>query len=135
MGAEAHNRNTFNKVERLSSKKIIASLFEAGQSFLSPPLRVVHLKITPDNTTHVKLAISVPKKNFPNATDRNRIKRLIREAYRKNKHALSGHLQQRNIYLAVILIYTGTSVTTFNLMEDKIKLVLNRLMQEYEAGA
>ncbi|MBC8046334.1 MAG: ribonuclease P protein component [Fimbriimonadaceae bacterium] len=135
MEASDLHRSTFSKAERLSSKKIIASLFEAGQSFLIAPLRVIHQRTVSNSTCPVQVAITVSKKKFPKAVDRNRIKRLIREAYRINKHELYKHLTGNNISIAVIIIYTSHSITTFNAMENKIKLVLMRLMQEYDVVA
>lgn len=125
---------TFSKAERLRSKKIIASLFEAGQSFLIKPLRLVHLKTDTAQQFPVQVAMSVPKKLFPLAADRNRIKRLMREAYRRNKNPLLQHLHNKNIQIAVIIIYTSPAVTTFNEVENKMKLALNRLIAAYDLG-
>lgn len=80
---------TFNKQERLKSRKIIASLFKDGRSFSAYPLRIVWREVTlPDTTVPVQFALTVPKRAFPKATQRNRIKRQVREAYRLNKNNL-----------------------------------------------
>jgi ribonuclease P protein component len=126
--------STFSKAERLRSKKIIASLFQAGQSFLNKPLRVIHQKQDVEQEFPVQIAVTVSKKNFPRAVDRNRIKRLMREAYRRNKNELYKHLHNQKLHIAVIIIYTETSITTFNDIEDKMKLVLTRLIKLYDMG-
>ncbi|MFN0274671.1 MAG: ribonuclease P protein component [Chitinophagales bacterium] len=125
---------SFSKAERLRSKKIIASLFEAGQSFLSKPLRVLHQKIEHTPGVPIQVAMTAPKKIFPRAVDRNHLKRLMRETFRRNKNDLYTHLHNQNLSIAVIIIYSDASITTFNDMEHKMKLVLNRLMQVYDMG-
>ncbi len=72
--------------------------------------------------------ISVPKRSFPHAHDRNRVRRLLREAYRKNKLPLYSALQANQLQLALVVIYTSKKITTFNDAENKIKLVLSRLI-------
>jgi ribonuclease P protein component len=84
---EVTERKFFPKSERLCLKKDIDKLFNDGQSFLSYPLRVVYLPDTGDDAplSGISVLISVPKKRIRSATQRNRIKRLIREAFRLNK--------------------------------------------------
>lgn len=83
-------RYTFSRQERLKSRKIIGRLFTEGKSFIAYPLRAVWTPLDnpPADTPPVQLAISVPKRFFKTAVARNRIKRLIREAYRLHKHAI-----------------------------------------------
>lgn len=120
---------TFGKAERLGSEKHIASLFEAGHRFLCGSFSVVYLQTTLPETVPVQLLISVPKRNFPHAVDRNRIKRLIREAYRMNKHPLYAFLRLNNIQLAVAFVYTSKKITSFNHIEGKIKVALSGLIK------
>ena len=82
---------TFNKKERVVSKKLIESLFEKGDShsLAAFPLRVVYLqRERPQGEMPVQILISVPKKRFKHAVDRNRVKRQVRESYRYNKQAV-----------------------------------------------
>jgi len=77
-------KQTFKKGERLSSEKSIATLFAEGDSFFQYPFKVVYKKEQSTYPFSVQLLISVSKRNFKKAVDRNKIKRLIREAYRKS---------------------------------------------------
>ncbi len=79
-------KHSFPKREHLCSRMLIDKLFEPGhsKSMQAFPLRIVFREA--DST---QVLISVPKRLFHNATDRNRVKRQIREAYRINKHLLS----------------------------------------------
>ena len=82
---------TFSKKERVVSKKLIESLFEKGDShsLAAFPLRVVYLqRERPQGEMPVQILISVPKKRFKHAVDRNRVKRQVRESYRYNKQAV-----------------------------------------------
>jgi ribonuclease P protein component len=79
--------NTFKKVERLHKKKLIKELFEKGSSFYLFPFKVMY-KEAPSEVTNSQILISVPKRTFKKAVDRNKIKRRIREAYRLNKENL-----------------------------------------------
>ena len=82
---------TFNKKERVVSKKLIESLFEKGdsQSLAAFPMRVVYMQVERQaGDSPVQILISVPKKRFKHAVDRNRVKRQVRESYRLNKQII-----------------------------------------------
>lgn len=76
---------TFNKEERLCSRKHLDLLFKNGSSFLLYPFRVSYLFIDVATTVPAQVVINVPKKRYKRAVDRNLLKRRIREAYRLNK--------------------------------------------------
>ena len=77
---------SYSKKEKLKSKKTIELLFKEGDSVSDFPLRLVWLETSFDDGSQIKTAVSVSKKHFKTAVDRNRVKRLMREAYRLNKH-------------------------------------------------
>lgn len=79
-------RFRFTKKERVAGEKRVETLFAKGRSFMSYPFRVVYLETTQGGTTPLSILISVPKRRIKSAVDRNRMKRLAREAYRLNKH-------------------------------------------------
>ncbi|MCU0334472.1 MAG: ribonuclease P protein component, partial [Chitinophagaceae bacterium] len=87
-------RHTLGKAEKLKSRKLIDQLFAQGRSFTAFPVKVVYLAApappTPDHQhlTPVQVGVTASTRHFKHATDRNRIKRLLREAYRLQKHEL-----------------------------------------------
>ncbi|KAA6327108.1 Ribonuclease P protein component [termite gut metagenome] len=124
------NRNTLSKAERLSSKRIIETLFAGGaKSFSIFPLRIVY--IPSDNlASPAAILISVSKKRFKRAVKRNRVKRQIREAYRKNKHDLLDMLEEKGLKLAIAFIYLDDKLMPSVEMEQNMKLLLTRLIQK-----
>ena len=121
---------TFPKEEHLCRKKLIDELFSGrGSSFGVYPLRLIWLKAEAPTTTPPQVLISVSKRTFKRAVDRNRLKRLIREAYRLNKYRLleapGGHP------VGVLgLLYTGKEQMPLALIEKKLISGLQRLLGE-----
>ena len=107
-------RYTFSKAERLCSKKLIERLFSGGnKSFPAFPLRVVYMSLSADESeADVSILISVPKKRFKHAVDRNRVKRQVREAYRLNKHILLDalHAQETPQKMVLAWLYTFSAL-------------------------
>jgi ribonuclease P protein component len=126
-------KQTFTKEERLSSRKLIEQVAKEGSSFLVHPFKVISLQTEEANKFPAQVLMTVAKKKFPRAVDRNRIKRLMREAYRKNKHTLYNSLAEQNKKLALMLIYIGAELPEYKLTEDKIILILQRL-SKYEGS-
>jgi ribonuclease P protein component len=122
----------FKKQERLCSKKSIDILFAEGLSFYVNPLKVKWKNEEFNVNFPAKVLIVVPKRYFKKAVIRNKIKRQLREAYRKNKNILIDCLliQQKSVSMAVI--YTGKDISAYNAIEDKIILILQRLKQLQE---
>jgi ribonuclease P protein component len=118
---------TFSKNERLCSKPLIDQLIQKGNSFSGFPFKIIWMEIQ-ESSAPVKIVISVPKRNFKRAVDRNRIKRLIREAYRKNKQVLIDGVGSKKIVL--LLVYTSKTFIDYVTTEEKVKNVLNRLGNE-----
>jgi ribonuclease P protein component len=125
---------TFTKDERLSSRKLIEQVAKEGKSFLVHPFKVIALETALESKYPAQVMMSAAKKRFPRAVDRNRIKRLMREAYRKNKHTLYTALNEQNKKLALMLIYVGAELPEYKSAEDKIILILQRL-SKYESPA
>lgn len=121
-------KNTFNKSERLKSRKIIERIFNReGKSFSNYPLRVTWLETPLDTTFPVQITFSVSKKKFKKAVHRNRIKRLMREAYRLNKTKFYASLSAQEKQGAIIIIYTANEELPFHEIESKMKQALKRL--------
>jgi ribonuclease P protein component len=85
-------------------------------------------------TSNILAGVSVSKKNFKKSTDRNRIKRLLREAYRLHKHKLKEKLDSQNKTLEVFFVFTDKTLPTFALVEEKMKYCLRRLSKIVEEG-
>lgn len=85
---------TYPKNERLKSKTIIGLLFSEGKSVSKYPLRLVYRQAEADSEEKIKMGVSVSKKYFKRAVDRNYFKRVLRETYRLNKHLLFDNLEQ-----------------------------------------
>lgn len=123
------NRETFDKSERLCSRKTIEALFEDGSIFHNSLFKVVWKK-DPDPLPHpARVAFSVSKRGFRLAVTRNLIKRRMREAYRKNKSALYDHLVNQNIQIAFIVIIKGNNVPDYDTIEKRIKDMITRLIE------
>ena len=123
------------KHERLKSKKQIEELFSGGSSFFYYPFKIYYLSHEEQEKQSVRLLVAVSKKKFKKAVDRNRIKRVVREAYRKNKQGLNEHLQKNNKSLWLGLIYTGETILSYQETERKLILILQRLMKRGETDA
>nr|WP_309757569.1 ribonuclease P protein component [Flavobacterium sp.] len=85
---------TYPKTEKLKSKITIGLLFTEGKSVSKYPLRLVYKAGSFDESEKIKMGVSVSKKNFKKAVDRNYFKRVLRETYRLNKHLLIDNLDQ-----------------------------------------
>ena len=85
---------TYPKAEKLKSKTAIDLLFSKGKSVSKYPLRLVYIAGDFGENTSIKMGVSVSKKNFKNAVDRNYFKRVLRETYRLNKHLLLDNMTQ-----------------------------------------
>ena len=110
-------RETFKKKERLKSRKLIRALFEKGQSIKKFPLRLVFLKIKPEKHATTQVSFAVSKRNFKKAVTRNRIKRMIREAYRLEKKC-GGN--DSNFSYAFMITHMGKKEPTFSEIQQKV---------------
>lgn len=128
-------RPVFNKRERLCSRSSIERLFGSGSRSLSAyPLRAVW-RYAPGGSTEAALLISVSKRHFRHAVDRNRIKRLVREAYRLNKTILTDAVTARNnstdeaqtVHLA--LIWLSDDLPSASVVTGKVKNLLCRISE------
>lgn len=120
------NRFTLSKKERLCSRTLTKELFQSGSSFIEYPVRVTFKQI-PEQSVHGQVLISVPKKRFKRAVDRNRLKRLIREAYRLNKTTLSEIWEQEGKYFALAFVYIGNDIANFSQLNEAMQKITKKL--------
>lgn len=116
---------TFTKAERLSSKVAIDVLMDQGRAFNIPPFRVIWKEV-PEQDIAVKVLISVPKRIFKRAVDRNLLKRRIREQWRLEKQALSAELEGKKIQLGII--YTSRNI----MVSEEIKMAMKALVEKLQ---
>ncbi|MBW6489647.1 MAG: ribonuclease P protein component [Lentimicrobium sp.] len=120
---------TFGKHEKLCSATAINELFSKGRQQFKHPVKLIWLNIA-DQEPGIKVLISVSKRNFKKAVDRNKIKRLLRECYRKNK-AITENLSNDG-KLLLGFIFVGKEIPLFSSLELIIIELLHRLKVDYE---
>lgn len=124
-------RNTFKKSERLCSQILIDRLFQGeSRSVAAFPIRAVFLPVDAEVQPGVSILISVPKKRFHDAVDRNRVKRQIREAYRKHKHALVAQMAAQGRGLLVAFVYVSDKIESTNYIEKRMTRLLEKISTE-----
>jgi ribonuclease P protein component len=119
---------SLKKEERLSSKKCIDKLFAEGDSALQYPLKMVFLKTELQTKYPVQAGFTVSKKIFKRAVARNRIKRLLRETYRLNKHLIYTELKQEQ--LALFIIFIGKELPKYEIVEVAMKKGLSKIIKK-----
>ena len=127
------SRQNLPKEQRLHKEKDIQTLFEKGRGFNFYPFRVVVYthKSDSDKQPLARLLISVSKKRFHHAVKRNKVKRLVREAWRKNKSELIVKCEKHKITFDIALVYTATIILSYEEIEKKIKQLSLRLNNNY----
>lgn len=123
-------RNTFKKNERLCSRILMDRLFQGGSHSVSAyPLRAVFLPVDLSDQDGVSVLMSVPKKRFHDAVDRNRVKRQLREAYRKHKHALVVQMGERGQGLLIAFIYVSPQIESTAYVEKRMMRLLEKISE------
>lgn len=112
----------YPKNEKLKSKISIGLLFSEGKSVSKYPLRLVYHSGSLNENEKIKMGVSVSKKNFKKAVDRNRFKRILRETYRLNKHILLDNLDKPYAFMFFYqtkerLTYEEINIKTIQLFE------------------
>ncbi|MDR0543747.1 MAG: ribonuclease P protein component [Odoribacteraceae bacterium] len=127
--------HTFSKSERLHLKHRIDALLRGRESFVSYPLRVIYrFSALQEGESPARVAVSVSKKRFKRAVDRNRVKRLTREAYRLHKHLLHDLLPPGQ-GVDVLLVYLEETIVDFVKMQKAIQGVIKKMQTVVEKNS
>ncbi len=127
----------FHKSERLCSKVLIQNLFTKGNRVVTQfPFRVLW-QFVPVSTfeSPAQMMVSVSKRSFSNATDRNRIKRQIRELYRLNKHLLYEVLQSSEKKIVIAFVFQGKALMPTAQMQESFAKLVRKVNQQLEQTA
>ena len=120
----------FPKNQKLCSEKEIERLFKTGSFISESPFKIIwQLQKTTENAT-VKALIVVSKKRLKLAVERNFIKRRIKESYRLQKKSLEGFLKKHGFQLNLAIIYQDDKLLEYKIVEMKIKILINRLINK-----
>lgn len=120
---------SYNKHEKLKSKKQLDKLFASGKSFTVFPVKVFYgLPDKQDNI--IRTGVGVSSRHFKKAIHRNRIKRLLREAYRTEKQPLHAYLNNNNKQLTVFLLFIDKAMPEYDLVKEKMNLCIQRLIHK-----
>ncbi|MBS1747877.1 MAG: ribonuclease P protein component [Bacteroidetes bacterium] len=119
---------SYNKSGKLKSKRQIDTVFKAGKSFKVFPIKVFYL--IDEGEKCLQCGVGVSSRFFKNAVDRNRIKRLLREAYRTEQQSLHDFLNNKQKQLNVFLLFIDKSLPEYPSMKTKMKICINRLIKE-----
>ncbi|MBC7495054.1 MAG: ribonuclease P protein component [Flavobacterium sp.] len=122
---------SYPKNEKLKSKNTIDLLFSKGKSVAKFPLRLVFVPIDLENGEKLKMGVSVSKKHFKKAVDRNYFKRILRETYRLNKHLLIDGLDKTYAFMFFYqtkerLKYDEINTKTIQLFEKFLHQINNK---------
>ncbi|MDQ6471137.1 ribonuclease P protein component [Flavobacterium sp. LHD-80] len=118
---------TYPKNERLKSKTTIGLLFSEGKSVSKYPLRLVYREAEENSEEKIKLGVSVSKKYFKKAVDRNYFKRVLRETYRLNKHLL---LDQVNQPYSIMFFYQTKDKLSYQEINTKTIQLFEKFLQQ-----
>ncbi|HAG32439.1 MAG TPA: ribonuclease P protein component [Prevotella sp.] len=127
----AAERFTLSKEERICSKKLINELFTGnGRSMTAFPLRVVFMKRTiVDDQPRAAMLVSVPKRYFKHAVDRNRVKRQVREAFRRNKSIITQNLTDDHEAVAMAFVWLTDEKFPSSEVENRMVRLLTRISE------
>lgn len=127
----AAEKFTLSKEERICSKKLINELFTGnGRSMTAFPLRVVFMKRTiVDDQPRAAMLVSVPKRYFKHAVDRNRVKRQVREAFRRNKSIITQNLTDDHEAVAMAFVWLTDEKFPSSEVENRMVRLLTRISE------
>jgi ribonuclease P protein component len=132
-------RFTLGKDERLKNRKLIGKIFADGKVLLVSPYRILYLiNHRSDDLqleregNHVQFGVGVSGRNFKKAVDRNKIKRLTREAWRLQKNEFQEAVTRKRLHATIFFVYTSKELTDFSTIKTKLHVALKKLLSLVE---
>ncbi len=119
-----------SKADRLHSRKEITKLFEQNNSLFVYPIKLIYAESSFDDGKVLKAAFSVSKRNFKHAVDRNRYKRLLREAYRLNRALAEQTIENQNKQFALMFVYAAKEHNDYKIVENSMQRILQKLIKK-----
>ena len=124
---------SFGKEEKLKSRKLVEELFATGKSQGIFPLRITYKFLSAEEgIASVQAGVSVSKKHFKKAVDRNRIKRLMRKAYRLQKKEFLQQTKEKRLRMVVFFIFVDKTMPTYQTVFDTMARCLQVLQKRLE---
>jgi ribonuclease P protein component len=118
---------SYSRAEKLKSKKLFEQMFAEGKSVANFPLRVIYVKTDFKDNVPVKTGVTVSKRNFKSAVKRNRIKRILREAYRLNKSIVFNNSTDK---YALLILYLGKEMPESQAIHQKMEVLLGKFVKK-----
>lgn len=125
------NQFSYTKVEKIKSKKELDNLFANGKTLLVYPLKIFYFFKDCADENNIRCGVGVSKKHFAKAVNRNRIKRLLREAFRLNKFILKETIHQKQLSFFVLYI-DKTLPINFDFINEKMKKAMANILKKYD---
>lgn len=122
--------NSYAKAEKLKSRKALNALFTGGKSFAVFPVKVFWMPAEHNSDQPIQAGVGVSARHFKKAVDRNRIKRLLRECYRLNKHGLLATLDAKEKKVVVFFLYVGKELPDYTLLNEKMQQALTKFEEQ-----
>lgn len=120
-------KQTLGKQERLKSKILLGKLYKEGNSVKKFPLRMVFIQAEHTSNYPAQVGVSVPKRNFKKAVSRNKLKRLLRETYRKQKHIVYNAIEEPYVFM---ISYIGKEELAYFELETKMEQLLHAFIEK-----
>jgi ribonuclease P protein component len=121
---------SYGKEERLKSRKLLQEIFSKGKTFTIHPVKIFYLQPDAPIDFPVKVGVGASGRHFKKAVDRNRIKRLLREAYRTEKSSLHEYLDNYNRQIIIFLLYIDKALPDYATLKIKMPLIVERLIKQ-----